>query len=141
MRQSLFLTHNINIQSVQFIVIEIGIYLQDNDEFGGGLRLVPETHRLPDPYVGLLKKKHATRKAVDSSLVKRTLKTLSRGRLYGWRDREFETVPGEIDIPTKAGDVIIWDVRIVHRASPNKLGREGIPGGKIAVGRGTDMSR
>ena len=111
----------------------VGVYLQDNNEYGGGLTLVPGSHLLPDPYVALLKRKHEIRKKTDRSFVRRTLKRLSRGRLFSWQDPRLVEFPGAIDVPVKAGDVLMWDLRIVHRATPQKIKGEALPGGKIAL--------
>ena len=42
-------------------------------------------------------------------------------------------MPGQVDVPTKAGDALIWDLRLFHRASPNVTGGNALPGGKIAL--------
>ena len=114
-------------------IIVVAIYLQDNNEYGGGLTLVPGTHTQDDPYVALLNRKHAIREKTNRSLVRRTLKKLSRGRLFSWQAPLLTEVPGAIDVPTKAGDVLIWDMRIVHRATPQKIKGEALPGGKLAL--------
>src|SRR5262249_49635520 len=120
-------------RSPGFRAVVMGIYLQDNNEFGGGIRVVPGSHRQPDPYIELIKKKNAYRAAVQKSLIKRTLKRVSRGRMFDWRDERIDNVPGQIDLPTRAGDVAMWDMRLMHRASPQRTKGEGVPGGKIAL--------
>ena len=116
-----------------FRAVVLGLYLQDNNDYGGGLRVVPGTHREPDVFVSMLKKKHEVRAAVDRSWVRSFLKRVSRGRLFTWRDDALENVPNQIDVPTKAGDALMWDMRLVHRASPQKIEGEAIPGGKVAL--------
>jgi hypothetical protein len=114
-------------------MIVLGLYLQENNEYGGGLRLVPGSHVEPDPYVDLLREKHDFRDRVRRSKIKSALQRLSGGRLFDWKSQAHENVAGEIDVPTRPGDALIWDFRTVHRASPNTVGKEGQPGGKVAM--------
>jgi len=115
-----------------FRMVTVAIYLQDNTEYGGGIRLVPGTHVKPDPYIALTKYKAAQRKVFAQSPIRRILKRLSRGRLFDW-DTPFREHPEGVDIPSKAGDVLIWDMRMVHRASPPRRLGEPPQGKKIAV--------
>ena len=116
-----------------FRVLVLGVYLQDNNDYGGGLRVVPGTHREPDVFVAMLKKKHEIREKVDRSAVRTLLKKVSRGRLFNWRVDALDNAPNQVDVPTKAGDALMWDVRLVHRASPQKIEGEALPGGKVAL--------
>jgi hypothetical protein len=117
----------------KFRIVVVGIYLQDNNDYGGGLTLVSGSHRLPDPYVALIKRKHQVREITDRSFIRRTLKRLSGGRLFTWQNTRLTEAAGAVAVPTKAGDVLIWDKRIVHRATPQKVKGEALPGGKIAL--------
>ena len=115
-----------------FRILTVGIYLQDNDAWGGGIRLAPGSHREPDRYVELMKWKAELRRQVAASRVKQLLQRASRGRLYDW-GRPFQEHPRGIDIQSKAGDVVMWDLRMAHRASPRRrTGRPG-SGGKVAL--------
>jgi hypothetical protein len=117
----------------EFRVVELGIYLQDNNEYGGGLRVVPGSHLQHDPYVVELVRKREIRAKTDASRVRTFLKRASRGRLFGWKTKILEDVPGQYDIPSRAGDALFWDLRIAHRASPAIRTGGGILGGKIAI--------
>jgi hypothetical protein len=121
-------------QRPDYRLVVLGLYLQDNNDYGGGLMLVPGSHDKPDPYVDLLKQKHEARDKVRKSWVRTALQRLSGNRMFNsWRVPAFESVPGEVNVPTKAGDILMWDPRTVHRASPNTVGGDERPGGKVAV--------
>ncbi len=112
-------------------MVTVAIYLQDNNEYGGGIRLAPGTHSKLDPYVELTKRKAKIREKFNRSPLQQMLKRLTRGKLYDW-DKPFRDHPYGEDIPTKAGDALIWDMRIAHRASP-QLVKAQKGGGKISV--------
>jgi len=83
------------------LMVEIGYYLQDNSkEFGGGLDIQPGSHREPDYFANPPKKSALSR---------------ARARLLG-APKEKEG----ISIPSKAGDLVIFDFRINHRATPRE---------------------
>jgi len=103
-----------------FRMVTVAVYLQDNNEYGGGIRLAPGTHTQPDPYVELTRQKASFRQQFNQSSLKRALKKLSRGRLYDW-DKPFREHEHGVDIQSNAGDAIIWDMRMVHRASPPRV--------------------
>lgn len=115
-----------------FRMVTVAIYLQDNTDYGGGIRLAPGTHVKPDPYIALTRNKAAQRKVFAQSPLRRALKRLSRGRLFDW-DKPFREHPEGVDIPSKAGDVLIWDMRLAHRASPPRRPGGSPQGKKIAV--------
>ncbi len=73
-------------------MLTVGIYLQS----GGGLCVVPGSHREPDPFVEMRKNRGATGLPVDP---------------------EQWSSPTEINIPTEPGDAVIFDMRLIHRAS------------------------
>jgi ectoine hydroxylase-related dioxygenase (phytanoyl-CoA dioxygenase family) len=76
-----------------FLMVEVAYYLQDNtQEFGGGLDVQPGTHKRRDLFV-------------------RPPTRLERA----W-DRVFERTE-VCSIPSKAGDLVIFDFRINHRAT------------------------
>jgi ectoine hydroxylase-related dioxygenase (phytanoyl-CoA dioxygenase family) len=113
-------------------MVTAAIYLQDNNEFGGGIWLVPGSHRKPDKYVELTKQKHAMREALKKSPARRLLKRLSGDRLFNW-NKPLESDPGQVNIPSKAGDAVIWDMRLYHRASAPKAKGSQYDGGKIGL--------
>ncbi len=116
----------------EFRMVTVAIYLQDNTEYGGGIRLVPGSHKRPDPYVELTKRKAEVRRNVSQSPLQQLLRRLSRGELYDW-DKPFREHEHAIDIPAKAGDAIIWDMRLVHRASPKRAKGPAPEGGKLSI--------
>jgi Phytanoyl-CoA dioxygenase (PhyH) len=113
-------------------IVTVAIYLQDNDEYGGGIRLAPGSHRQADPYVALTRRKAELRQVVGQSRFRRLAKRLSRGRLYDW-NKPFKEHPRGVDIPSKAGDAIIWDLRMAHRATPKRAAGPLPHGGKLAL--------
>jgi ectoine hydroxylase-related dioxygenase (phytanoyl-CoA dioxygenase family) len=115
-----------------FRIVTVGIYLQDNNEYGGGIRLVPGSHRESDPYVELTRRKADVRRRVSRSRLRRLAKRLSGGRLYDW-NRPFLEHDRGTDVRSKAGDAIIWDLRITHRASPKVAKSVAPDGGKVSM--------
>jgi ectoine hydroxylase-related dioxygenase (phytanoyl-CoA dioxygenase family) len=117
-------------QQPGFRLVTAALYLQDNTRaYGGGIRLVPGSHRQPDPYPALTLAKRALRRRVQGSRWRTALQRLSRGWLYDW-NAAMESAPGAVDIASRAGDLVLWDVRIIHRATPAPAG----PGaGKLAL--------
>lgn len=95
-----------------FRMAEVAFYLQDDSEaLGGGVEVAPGTHlEQPDPY--------ANRGLVDRAL----------GRVRGGP----KAPTGATRAPVKAGDLVVFDFRISHRAS---RGREARPAGneKLAI--------
>ncbi len=116
----------------QFRMVTVAIYLQDNDEHGGGIHLAPGSHKLPDRYVELTRRKHVLRQKLNESPVRRMLHRLSRGRLYDLT-KPFREHERGVDVPSKAGDAIIWDMRLAHRASHPRVKRVPPHGGKLAI--------
>lgn len=82
-----------------FRALTIGIYLQDHDEQGGGLFVVPGSHKHRDPIVE-----------------RRRLEQLTGHKVPHYADYSpFER--GGHDLPTRAGDAVIFDMRLLHRGS------------------------
>jgi hypothetical protein len=105
-------------RSPDFRLVTAALYLQDNTRtLGGGITLVPGSHRQPDPYPVLTRDKHARRQLVTGSRWRQAVKRWSGGWLYDW-NAPFASAEGAIDIASRAGDLVVWDVRIVHRATP-----------------------
>ena len=119
-------------QDKDFRIVTVAIYLQDNDEHGGGIRLAPGSHTEPDRYVGLMRWKAARRRLVEQSRLRRIMKRLSRDRFYDWT-RPFEEHERAVDVPSKAGDAVIWDLRMAHRAGPRRTRAPAPEDGKLAL--------
>jgi hypothetical protein len=79
-----------------YLMVEVAYYLQDNsEEYGGGVDVQPGTHQQRDRY--------ATPKKAD--LYRRI------------RDRVFGESNDSLSVPSKAGDLVIFDFRLNHRAT------------------------
>jgi hypothetical protein len=83
--------------------VEAAIYLQDNGEWGGGLDVIPGSHRAPDRWVA------------ERGVVEELRARLERRRLL-------PRLRG-VTVPSKAGDLVIFDFRLDHKASwPKRAG-------------------
>jgi hypothetical protein len=91
-----------------FLMAQVAIYLQDNTEYGGGLRIVPASHREPD---------RAVKRGQSRSLRDRVARRLEQARC----DRR------GIDIPSKAGDLLLFDFRLNHKGTPSSCPVADIP--------------
>lgn len=101
-----------------FLGIVIAIYLQDNDEQGGGMFVVPGSHMCKDPLV----ERRQLENGIDVPFFSRVLRKLTNNKYPAYEDYSvFEK--GGFDIPTKLGDVAILDMRILHRGSLPKVKR------------------
>lgn len=116
----------------EFRIVTVAIYLQDNDEYGGGIRLGVGSHKKPDPYIELNQIKELKRKKYSQSKLKQLIKKISRNRLFDWNTPFYERSDG-LDILSKAGDVVIWDMRLAHRASPKRRSGISPQGNKIGI--------
>jgi hypothetical protein len=88
-----------------YLICKCGMYLQDNDrEWGGGLEIVPGSHRR-----GLLG--HQSRSGRDGFAAK----VLRRAQRFA-RDSRDGFLP-RIWLPLKAGDVLLFHANLIHRAS------------------------
>lgn len=94
------------------LMIEAGFYLQDNNEWGGGLTVMPGSHKEHDIF-------HQPRK--QRSLVARI-----KSKLLGYREEEDLSINPYghriVDIPSKAGDLVIFNFLLNHRATRPKKG-------------------
>jgi hypothetical protein len=80
------------------LFVQVGIYLQDNGPRGGGLEVMPGSHRWrTDPFV-----------ARSSSAIARFVNDQVLDR---WRARRAYA------IPSRAGDAVIFNLRLNHRAT------------------------
>lgn len=101
-------------------------YLQDNsDEYGGGLSVIPGSHlSSDDPFIA-----HTTLEKVLNRLV---YPHISYFGSRAWTERRVDRT-ALVDLPLKAGDLLIFHHRLTHGATPKKAatlppGRE-----KIAI--------
>ena len=95
-----------------FNCITIGIYLQDCDAQGGGLFVVPESHKKRDPLV----KSRLLEQGIGVPWHGKITHKLTQGKYPVYDDYSaFEG--GGINIPSKAGDAVIFDMRLLHRGS------------------------
>jgi len=78
--------------SPMFLVLQVAVYLQNNEGNGGGLDVVPRSHLRDDPSVITMKGGYHPHDAFDNA----------------------------ITIPSKAGDVVMFHLRVSHRASEVK---------------------
>lgn len=78
-------------------------YFTDTTRHNGCLRVVPESHRRHTPLHDRISGSHT--------------KDLSGGNVL--EKPEFQDYEGEIDVPVKAGDMLIGDARLLHAAHAN----------------------
>jgi ectoine hydroxylase-related dioxygenase (phytanoyl-CoA dioxygenase family) len=97
-----------------FKMVQCAIYFQDNDEFGGGLDVVPRSHTEADH----------TPPAPRVTFVDRV-----RGKLgYAKPGPPPPVEPDAVTIPSKAGDLVIFNVLTNHQATqPRVCGTHEIP--------------
>jgi hypothetical protein len=97
-----------------FLMAQVAIYLQDNDpEYGGGLTIVPGSHRESDPAAQTGKLVEAAERVNVSRVTTR----LERWRTAASEKRRRLDERG-FAIPSKAGDLVMFDFRCDHRATP-----------------------
>lgn len=94
-------------------ILQVATYFQDNDpETGGGLTVIPGTHNLPDPFLRLYSKKWRDK------IRNRFLKILRRSLFH-----DLDRHPAKIDVPSRLGDLLVFDIRLFHRATfPRRKG-------------------
>ena len=89
--------------SADYLMVEAGFYLQPNSqEYGGGLDVIPGSHRTPDRYLDI----------VDKNVFDKV-----RTKLKSWN--VLPTQQGT-SLQSRAGDLVLFDFRIDHRATPAK---------------------
>lgn len=97
----------------EFRIVTIGLYLQDS-HVAGGLRVAPGSHLFSDPLIADDRRK----KMLRESRLKRKIHKLSGKKIYGPSARMKKVTQDLYDIPSKAGDAVIFDMRLIHVASP-----------------------
>ena len=85
-------------------------YLTNTSASNGCLRVLPSTHRAAHPL-------HRTLRPAHSEAVRSTSKAKE------WlASPEHQEQKGGVDVPVRAGDVVIGDARVLHGARPNPSG-------------------
>lgn len=92
--------------NIQHSLIQAAIYFQNNDESGGGITVISRSHIQRDHYYQML----------SSSLPKRVYYKLLKMLKISAFDR-MERSPLKTDIPSCTGDLVLFDVRLDHRAT------------------------
>jgi hypothetical protein len=99
-----------------FKMVRCGIYLQDNDEHGGGLSVFAGSHKVPDNFTG-------------DFLPKRTLWYRINNRLFPQREEDNKKLNPHglkmVDIPSKVGDLIFFNFQTAHKGTIPKSQRIG----------------
>jgi Phytanoyl-CoA dioxygenase (PhyH) len=85
-----------------FCVVQNAIYLQDNNENGGGLDVVPGSHMRDDTLAAMLRRE-------------RGFPVFNR-----MPDPVEDPRRNAVSIPSRAGDVVMFHFRLSHRASPHR---------------------
>ena len=90
-----------------FKVIRCGFYLQDNNEYGGGLSVFAGSHKTADNLVG--------------DFPERTLLTRIKDRLTPNAEEKNKFLNPHnlklVDIPSNAGDLVFFNFKIVHKGT------------------------
>lgn len=127
-----------------FRIVNVAIYSQDNTEYGGGLDIVPGSHKGSDSYTEFYRKESEeyekrkkenmvvpeTSKPKKSafSFLKRVIKFFLRRtpiikkhfipkNVFEHPLDSSDVKQDKLRIPTKVGDVVIFDLRLDHKAS------------------------
>lgn len=95
-------------------LIQIACYLQENGSEGGGLDVIPRSHREVDRLARLGQLVDAARSARP---IERAL-YVARYRTLNAIQKTVESRHRPISIPTRPGDVILFDFATLHRATP-----------------------
>ena len=94
--------------------VQVAIYMQENDSTGGGLDVVPGSHH---EVHRLLRLARITSIAKSAGPLRHHLARVE-SQLLSLRQRLAERAHRAYAIPTKPGDVVIFDFGIAHRATP-----------------------
>jgi len=88
------------------LLIQSCIYLQDNKPEGGGLTLVPKSHSRKDRFV---KMHHGN---IWDRVQHKVLKMMNRSPF-----QQIERHENPVDVPSQAGDLLLFNSRLDHRAT------------------------
>jgi ectoine hydroxylase-related dioxygenase (phytanoyl-CoA dioxygenase family) len=96
-----------------FKVIRCGFYLQDNNEYGGGLSVFAGSHRTPDNLTG---------EFPERTMIKRIKDRLTPNAEE--KDKFINPYGLKlVDIPSHAGDLVFFNFKIVHKGTIPKSKR------------------
>jgi len=102
-----------------YFIVEVGLYLQDNsEEYGGGLDVIPGSHICSPP------DKYAQRRRPPKGALGRFWRDI-KDKLRYEKIRIKETIglnkeklkPGQYSVPNNAGDLVIFDYKLDHKAT------------------------
>lgn len=90
-----------------YLMVEAAVYLQDNGPYGGGLDVIPGSHRVRArmPVIPIAWSRLCDR------ILSAAVRKVSR------KDRYVSAV----SVPSRAGDLVLFDFRIDHRATPPSI--------------------
>lgn len=98
--------HTFHLRS-DFNVIRCGFYLQDNNEYGGGLSVFAGSHKVSDYLTG--------------EFPERTLMSRIKDRLTTNAEEKNKFLNPHnlklVDIPSKAGDLVFFNFKIIHKGT------------------------
>jgi len=98
-----------------FKMVRCGIYMQDNDEHGGGLSVIAGSHKQPDNFL------------TDAFLPDRTLWYRIKNRLFPQKEEDnVKLNPYKlqiVDIPSRAGDLVFFNFQTAHKGTIPKSQR------------------
>ena len=111
-----------------FFLLNAGFYFQDNGKYGGGLDVVPGSHLKPDQFLEKVKTANeAFRKPSMTAKLKKGLHALTPDFLLKARRKAMgakplplkgqSTQPGQLTVAQQAGDMLMFDLRLSHKAS------------------------
>ncbi len=111
-------------KNVNALMIEAGFYLQENSGHGGGLTVMEGSHLTPDPFL-IPAKEPGILQRIRRKLLPNSVKA----------DRVMNPFGHKItDIRSKAGDLVIFDFRLNHKATrPASGDLKDIPFGKNKI--------
>ena len=96
-----------------FKVIRCGFYLQDNNEYGGGLSVFAGSHKVSDYLTGEFPEKTLLKRIKD----RLTPNAEEKDKFLNPHNLKL------VDIPSKAGDLVFFDFKIVHKGTIPKSQR------------------
>jgi ectoine hydroxylase-related dioxygenase (phytanoyl-CoA dioxygenase family) len=107
------------------LMIEAGFYLQDNDEYGGGLTVMQGSHNSNDVFK-------------DTSILDYTISDRIKNKLGIYKEEKNKRInPNNhkiVDIKSKAGDLVIFNFKTNHRATrPLRCAIADIPADKKKI--------
>jgi hypothetical protein len=129
-----------------FLVVQCAIYMQDNSEYAGGLDVIPGSHLRDDPYVEAFRNaaksssvdeesaplapSQAATPGIHVGSFKAAIKKIAKIALLGQAHRVKSWIapptatppattsePQPITIPSRAGDLVSFNLRLIHQGT------------------------